>query len=399
MNKIASSRDRHEAFVEGQEDLTGVKEVTHKYTLKKDSDNKIVVSHSMRTDMLYSTEQEARDAFLDIHDAKDEADFDESEEDMENENEKSAAFTVGMKVKAKYEVKANNFLENKTLVSDGSNTGWVNTEFLKAVAQHKSLFLDIKANAIVPGAEEPSVEAPVENINMATPADPMALERYTKDNGYAIAVEPAPGASSMVGVASEKPSLLQPDFQVSDLENELKLGVNRELEHLDDPAKALEIAIDHLAEDKQYYTKLNKVLPEMGPEEKPERTVNMDSKPNNGGSLQDAVNSYDFYGAAQKYMTPEAAEKGNLHCTATIEDMVQDSVGQLADSIISILKDKHSMDFAEMDQELSKILDSFKNDIEGVATAEEVKPAAVDESADFESKVQFPTNEEQDNYR
>jgi 8-oxo-dGTP pyrophosphatase MutT (NUDIX family)/ribosomal protein S18 acetylase RimI-like enzyme len=40
---------------------------------------------------------------------------------------------------------------------------------------------------------------------------------------------------------------------------QLKAGVQVEMEHTDDPRKALEIAMDHLAEDPQYYTKLKQV--------------------------------------------------------------------------------------------------------------------------------------------
>lgn len=40
---------------------------------------------------------------------------------------------------------------------------------------------------------------------------------------------------------------------------ELQMGVDVEMEHTKDPKKALEIAMDHLEEDLEYYTKLNKI--------------------------------------------------------------------------------------------------------------------------------------------
>jgi len=39
---------------------------------------------------------------------------------------------------------------------------------------------------------------------------------------------------------------------------ELEIGINTEMEHTNDPVKAKEIATDHLTEDPQYYSKLNK---------------------------------------------------------------------------------------------------------------------------------------------
>lgn len=40
---------------------------------------------------------------------------------------------------------------------------------------------------------------------------------------------------------------------------QLKKGMKHELEHTNDPEIALEIAMDHLAEDPNYYKKLDKV--------------------------------------------------------------------------------------------------------------------------------------------
>jgi len=42
-------------------------------------------------------------------------------------------------------------------------------------------------------------------------------------------------------------------------QKELKIGIKHELEHTDDPEMAKEIAMDHLAEDPKYYTKLEKL--------------------------------------------------------------------------------------------------------------------------------------------
>jgi len=42
---------------------------------------------------------------------------------------------------------------------------------------------------------------------------------------------------------------------------QVKMGTKVEMEHTDDPKKALEIALDHLKEDPKYYTKLKKIEP------------------------------------------------------------------------------------------------------------------------------------------
>lgn len=320
METKASSRDRHEAFVKGQENLTGVKEVTHKYTLKKEKDGSIIVSHSKRTDMIFDTEQEAKDAFLDIHDAKDEADFEESGTEMEEREQKEeaqkekeehaeASYKVGMTVKAKYEVKANDLLNNKIYITDGKTAGWVSTSLLKIAEDNKNFDLDVEKNMIVPadtGTGNPSSEKTPYPINMDSPVTSNEVEQYAGPSGYAIMQPPSPGAASMVGKAGEQDkSLLQNNFSISLEEKQLQLGVNRELEHTNDPAKALEIAIDHLAEDPQYYTKLNKVMPEYGPEEKPERTVSVTKYPDD---ITDAVNTFNF-DSAYKEFTPTFFEE------------------------------------------------------------------------------------------
>ena len=40
---------------------------------------------------------------------------------------------------------------------------------------------------------------------------------------------------------------------------QLGMGIKVEMEHTDDMGKAVEIALDHLAEDPEYYTKLERV--------------------------------------------------------------------------------------------------------------------------------------------
>lgn len=50
------------------------------------------------------------------------------------------------------------------------------------------------------------------------------------------------------------------DLDESDVDpKELVKGIKIEMEHTDDPEIAREIALDHLAEDKKYYTKLAKI--------------------------------------------------------------------------------------------------------------------------------------------
>ena len=49
------------------------------------------------------------------------------------------------------------------------------------------------------------------------------------------------------------------DLPEKELKAELEKGVKEELEHTSDKAVAKEIALDHLAEDPHYYTKLDKI--------------------------------------------------------------------------------------------------------------------------------------------
>lgn len=396
----ASSRDRHEGVVRGQEDLKGVKEIDHKYTLKRDSDDQIIVTHSMRTDMVYDTEQEAKDAFLDIHDAKDEAEFEDSNEDSMEENETEhteAGFSVGMKVQAKYEIKAKNLFTDKYLVSDGTKSGWVSEGLLKAAALTDQVDLDVENNLIVPGMSNPSCEPTREPTNMAK-MNPGQAEQFTQGNGYATQVIPSPGAASMIGKDASQPSMLQPDFPVSDMENELKLGVNRELEHVDDPAKALEIAIDHLAEDKQYYTKLNMVLPEMGPEEKPERDVEVKDK--EPSDMVEAVNAYDFHKACAESMKPGLEKEADWF--DPIDAAIDKAVDYVKNAAIDILKTNtdFSVSDAEFDQRLREL---FQADAREVLKEQlqNLKADEVKNNPEETENVGFPTHDsgEQDNWR
>lgn len=49
------------------------------------------------------------------------------------------------------------------------------------------------------------------------------------------------------------------DNMVNSLKKQLKMGIKVEMEHTNDKAKAKEIAMDHLWEDPNYYTKLKKI--------------------------------------------------------------------------------------------------------------------------------------------
>jgi hypothetical protein len=49
------------------------------------------------------------------------------------------------------------------------------------------------------------------------------------------------------------------DFDIDELKNELQSGTKVEMEHTDDKSKAKEIAMDHLAEMPDYYTRLEKM--------------------------------------------------------------------------------------------------------------------------------------------
>jgi hypothetical protein len=49
------------------------------------------------------------------------------------------------------------------------------------------------------------------------------------------------------------------DFDIDKLKKELESGTKVEMEHTDDKSKAKEIAMDHLAEMPDYYTRLEKM--------------------------------------------------------------------------------------------------------------------------------------------
>ena len=63
IEKEASASDRHPAVVQGQEDLSGVKSVQIKRNLKKNSDFEYVVNQSTRTEMIYDTMEDAKEAY------------------------------------------------------------------------------------------------------------------------------------------------------------------------------------------------------------------------------------------------------------------------------------------------------------------------------------------------
>ena len=74
----------------------------------------------------------------------------------------------------------------------------------------------------------------------------MAKQSFLKllDNWYVDSTEGGKGDN-------KKPS----DFDVK----QVLMGMSVEMEHTDDPMKALEICLDHLAEDEIYYTKLKEI--------------------------------------------------------------------------------------------------------------------------------------------
>jgi len=49
------------------------------------------------------------------------------------------------------------------------------------------------------------------------------------------------------------------DVPHQQIKAEFKKGIKVEMEHTSDPSVAAEIALDHLVEDPEYYTKLNKM--------------------------------------------------------------------------------------------------------------------------------------------
>lgn len=284
MNTVASASERNNAVVQGQEDLEGVKEIKIKKVLKKNSDSEYVVTQSTRTEMVYDTDSAAKAAYKDIHDAKEEAVFDsntddeasdstvDSEKTSEDDSDVSASYTFGMSILA-------NLTEEEIL----------------------------QMKAAVPGATDVTDEKTQEPLNMDVPQTQRSVEKFVGPAGYATMVELSSGANSQVGkdpkTAEQHNSLLVPDFEVSNTEHELTLGVNREMEHVDRPDQALEIAIDHLAENPNYYTLLNKVMPEGGVEQKPERQLFIDEQP----SAHELADKHDYNKSYDDYI------KGLLH--------------------------------------------------------------------------------------
>lgn len=296
MDKTAASRDRHTGVVKGQEELVGVKEVDHKYVLKRDSTDSIIVVHTKRTNMLFDSEVEAKDAFLNIHDAKDEAEFkdeDETEkptesEDKDMDNNKSAAFSTGMTVCGKYTIIAHSPIDNTYLLKGRNGvTNWVDHSTLKSLPP--AMISDT-------GFSGPEQKTQVKDPGMGPEGKGSNYPyNFNKFDGYNTIEKLPQGNPTLVGHASESHSLIDPSFPISDTERQLQLGVRREHEHTEDSAKALEIAIDHIAEDPKYYDKLNTVLPEHGEEEKPNRDVEVSDV---------EEQSIDYEGVGKKIMFP-----------------------------------------------------------------------------------------------
>ena len=245
----ASAADRHPAVVQGQEGLTGVKSVEIKRNIKKNSESEFVVTQSTRTEMLYDTAEQARDAYKDIHDAKEDAEFDDALAEEEKAQMK----------------------EDKP-----SNQGNITTEnswdadIIRQAASAYPMVADL-------GMAEVSMVPQLPQVG-ADPEHKGEYEQGAFDGRNGVTQPEHEDIMKPYAIASAEPSnwessLLQPDFKVSPMEKELRNGVRREFEHTDDAGKAVEIALDHLAEDENYYEKLQQVMPEHGTEEKKEREV------------------------------------------------------------------------------------------------------------------------------
>jgi hypothetical protein len=289
MHKKASASDRHQAVVKGQEGLTGVKEVRVKRTLTKNSEDEYVVKQSTRTDMVYDTIDSAKDAYDNIIDAKEEAEFEEGEEG--NMDDKQASFKSNSKI-GNYVIKVIDPIKKQAyLVNKNKEAGWFSLGLLRIAQKFPNdMRVSLKENKLVPidlGNVEPTNVVSKDPVDVGPAgAGGGQAGAFTQENGKTTdrTLVPKPDTDfAFTHAAGEVASLLQPDFAVTQMEDELKTGVNRELEHVNDPAKATEIAIDHLAEDPQYYTKLNSILPEEGPEHKRERIVDIQdtTKPEN----------------------------------------------------------------------------------------------------------------------
>lgn len=288
--KDASASERHPAVVQGQEELAGVKSVQIKRNMKKNSENEFVITQSTRTEMVYDTVDQARSAYLDIHDAKEEAEFDKANSHKDQSDAKSEP-----------EQKSDETMkEDQEETLDAKPASW-DAELIRQAAP---AFTGIEVD---PGFYTGNIQPAVPHAGF-NPQQKMQEYEPGKGDGYNLGTGPDKQllgindkASAEEDVKQEQPgqSLLQPGFGVSPIETELRNGVRREFEHTDDAAKAVEIALDHLAEDEHYYEKLQKVMPEFGTEEKKEREVYV--KPESK-----EVQEYDYEQAGKETMFPGA---------------------------------------------------------------------------------------------
>lgn len=374
LETLASASDRHPAVTKGQEDLAGVKSVEIHRNIKKNSEDEYVVSQSTRTEMVYESAEKARDAYLNIYNAKEEAEFEDTEEYMDKidapekeeakpeigsmtEDEEKSAFDARKKASQEapitkqaeeaqelYCVMLTNgvsmvdsayfdsmdlaqeaFNREKARVDAGeadricllqnNRKDPTDTKILQAFDRETGEIQTFNAWAselaktaapYVPGTAGVSDTPNPGPVSMGYSAkNQKGLENYTKWNGQVtpehthMTNKPfAYDEKEQMTTAAEAPNaLLQRDFPVSTMENELKMGVNREHEHTDDPAAATEIALDHLAEDQNYYTKLNQVMPEHGKEEKKERVVYVHPR-------DKEVQDFDYEGVGKDVMFP-----------------------------------------------------------------------------------------------
>ena len=197
----------------------------------------------------------------------------------------------------RFTVCASDYSSGKCFVKSSNAYGWVDSTLVKAAEQHPEFDLDVEHNAIVPantGTKTPKSTGPQAPINNGHPSSQnIALKNGLVMPDMPQRVAPSPGAASMVGKAGEKTFYAAARLSSFQYGKRVEDGVSIGNWNIwMTPAKATEIAIDHLAEDPQYYTKLNKVLPEFGPEEKPARTVEVAPK-----NMEEAVKHFDFLGA------------------------------------------------------------------------------------------------------
>lgn len=274
----ASASERHPAVVQGQEDLTGVKSVEIKRSLKKNSDSEYVVNQSVRTEMLYNSVDEAKQAYREIDDAKEEVEFDEpTDSEKEVKQEEITPMTEEEKHAASFNFGVSKQAEPGDLgiggISERKNPGQINFDI---------------------GGQNPK-----------------ALDSFTHNNGSTTAPEHQEVSGLPYAFKESKTSaldsgqhfaLIEPDFPVSDMEHELTLGVNREMEHTSRPDQALEIAIDHLAENPKYYTLLNQVMPEHGVEEKTPRDVEVKPEKQEDYTPAELADKHDYIKSYTDYM-------------------------------------------------------------------------------------------------